>query len=366
MRWKNATLSKEKEAAVITPQDDLLHPRNHDPYWNESACFMFQIPERKIHAWMYVYHRPNMMLSAGGPAIWDPSGDEPYTCLYYDWDTCQPMPPDAEMLDFTLQNGFSIETVELGSKYALRYESEDCTIDLQFETIVPPQEMQPVNGQINQGIADWLIRPANRSLSVGHYESVGRYTGNVRLRGVDLAVDCFGLRDRTWGPRRVTDAPRVGYMWGNASESASFLACAPSELSCEDDPFIGTIEAVSAGWYVADGVLAPLVSGERRVVKRGADGRPLVIRLDAVDSRGRGINAEGMIENTLKWTGYGRAFSFWSLAHWRWNGNEGYGESLEYFTFNRARRFHEKQTIPTSPSRAGSVASRILPTYSAR
>lgn len=31
-----------------------------DPYWNESAWFGLMIPERKIHGFVYFWHRNNM------------------------------------------------------------------------------------------------------------------------------------------------------------------------------------------------------------------------------------------------------------------------------------------------------------------
>jgi hypothetical protein len=71
---------------MTQPGDDSFHPRSSTPYWNESAWFGFMIPERRIDGWVYMWHRPNMGLSAGGAALWDPTFEDTYSCLLYHLD----------------------------------------------------------------------------------------------------------------------------------------------------------------------------------------------------------------------------------------------------------------------------------------
>jgi hypothetical protein len=97
---------------TFRPEDDRFHPRNDDPYWNESSWISFMIPEHNINGMVYFYHRPNMNHSAGGPVLWDGNGEEIYNCLYWDWNTVQPHPPGCDMNDFSLENGLTVELVE--------------------------------------------------------------------------------------------------------------------------------------------------------------------------------------------------------------------------------------------------------------
>jgi hypothetical protein len=60
---------------MVTPRGEYFHDRSDDPHWNESGWFSFMVPERRLSAMVYCYHRPNMGYSTGGFAAWDPSGD---------------------------------------------------------------------------------------------------------------------------------------------------------------------------------------------------------------------------------------------------------------------------------------------------
>ena len=60
------------------------------PFWNESGWFGFNIPDRDINGFVYYFHDVRTGVSGGGPALWDPSGQEVYDCLFYDWRWHQP------------------------------------------------------------------------------------------------------------------------------------------------------------------------------------------------------------------------------------------------------------------------------------
>src|SRR5262245_61896586 len=106
---------------TVRPEDDLLHERSDDPYWNESAWFGFEMPEREMTGFVYMHHRPNMNYTCGGVAFWDPSGDKTYDCAYYDWGDPWATPPGAEMFDFELENGLKVARVEPLQSFDLAY-----------------------------------------------------------------------------------------------------------------------------------------------------------------------------------------------------------------------------------------------------
>jgi hypothetical protein len=146
-----------------------------------------------------------------------------------------------------------------------------------------------------------------------------------------------------WVKVRI-DRTQTGYMWAIESPTNNFQATAPSDVPADDDPFIGTAELVRAGLYMRDGELGNLISGERRILERGDDGRPPTVELSGRDDKGRELNAHATIENTLRWWGYARRLDFWSLAKWPWDGHEAWGEHEEYHTFKQTRRLHELMT----------------------
>jgi hypothetical protein len=325
---------------VPRPEDDLFHPRDDDPYWNESSWIAFRIPERGIGGMIYYYHRPNMAHSAGGPVLWDSSGSEIFDCLYWGWDTLQPLSPGADMNTFTFENSLTVNLVEPLQELRIGYKRQDCELDLTWRAIMAPQEMKRrESGELNPGISDWIDDAGSGSLNVGHWEQPGRMTGTARIGEETFAVDCFSIRDHSWGPRAVRDMPRASFVWGIASEADHFALSAVSDLPREQDPIDGTSEPIVAGWRMQDGVLGHFVSGRRMVTSRGPDGRPLVTVIQAVDDQGREFRIEGRSQACLRWTGYSHLQVWWCVTEWNLGGNRFFGEVTDYWTFQQNRQF---------------------------
>ena len=330
---------------MVRPEDDSFHDSHGDPYWNESAYFTFLVPERKIDGVVYFWHRPNMNLSAGGLALWDPSGEEAYDCLLYEFSYFNALPESADMFRCTLDNGLSVECPEPLESYGLSFKGDGGALDLSWEGFMEPWEWNPPS------------RGDLGSFGHGHYQQGGRVTGTVTVRGETLAVDCLGIRDHAWGPRPLHLAPwtRGGYEWAHASEGNSFMVASASRLPVDEDPIVGTTEPVMFGWYIRDGVLGNLTSGERRV-ERGDGGRPLRFSIDAKDDHDRDLHAEGTFENVLRWQGPYPWFSFWSLTRCQFDGHEAWGDSQDFFI--RPRQSRHLQSLLQNRSRTQKETSR--------
>jgi len=300
----------------IVAADDLFHHQgNDDPWWNESLCFSWCVPEEVINGFVYGWHRPNMGLSCGGPAVWDPSGEHTWDCLFYDWNWLQPLPPSAEATTFELSNTFSVRSVDPLQRYEFGYDRDGCRVELTWWAAMAPHQVRIVGGMVPAGTC--------------HYEQHGRMTGYVDLDGRRFEVDCWSMHDRTWGPRHIRNLPRGDYFWAVADERTGFFAIALDD---------GTIDRVIGGYLLRDGILGDLVAGERRVVERGRDFRPIRIEVTAEDSLGRTLEAEGQCLNWLAWPGYPDLFEWWSLAEWQFDGLVGFGEEQDFFPPRTARR----------------------------
>lgn len=324
---------------MLTPADDHFHPRSDSPFWNESGWFSFQIPEREIDGWVFCYHRPNIGLSAGGVAMWDPSGEHTFDCLYYELHQHQATPAGADMFDFTLDNGLTVACVEEQKKFNLGFKSLGIDLHLEWEGAFEPHELEaPPSKKVNEGLEHW---------GNGHYDQLGRVRGEVVVEGESYAVDAWSLRDHSWGPRPEiggADPARGGYSWAMASTSSAFQVHAMSPLPSDNDPIIGTTEKVVGGWYVKDGVMADLVSGEYRTTERRDDGAPLTVELEAVDALGRTLRATGKSRNRLQWHGYTIILNWWCLASWEFDGLEASGEIQDYYTLRRQRLFRRSKS----------------------
>jgi hypothetical protein len=315
---------------------DRFHERTDDPYWNESAWFSFMIPERDLHGMLYMYFRPNMKLAAAGPYIWDLSGEQIYDCLYYGFDPMMAMPDDIDMFDVSLDNSYTVRTIEPHKAFEFTYRSRRCELEMTFEAVMDPHIKTETVTDDSQ-LQGWWSQT-----DVGHYDQVGRMRGSFSVDGESYDVDCYSMRDRSWGPRKLL-AVRLAYPWAVAADDHSFLAPACSDLPLDEDPVIGTEERIMAGsgWYMRDGVKSNLVDGTLKVVERGIDGRPLREVIDATDELGRILHAEGETRNLLKLSIYGNWFDWYSLAEWEFDGARAYGEIEDYHPFETYRRLQQ-------------------------
>jgi hypothetical protein len=309
----------------VVPEDDSFHhhEKSASPWWNESAWFGFMIPERKIDAYFYMWHRPNMKLTSAGVAIWDPYGEERHNCLYADWYNFNDLRPDSDMFNYELTNGMSCEVLEPLWRYKLRYQSPACDIDLLWAGIHPPQEL---NFKRSKGFEEY---------GGFHYEQIGKVTGTIRVEDEVMEVDGHHVRDRSWGLReRYRDYSGGGVEFGWASERTSFCTTMARPEPAADLLAV-SVDVPGYGHFVKDGKIGKLVSGERRVTKRRPDGCPLEFALDLRDEHGREMHATGTMQNTLKWDDLW--FVHWGLVKWTIDGEEGWGETQDWLAHDQIR-----------------------------
>lgn len=317
----------------VLPADDYFHDRPEgEPYWNEASWFSFMVPERDIAGFVYMYHRPNAGYTVGGVAAWDATGSENYDCLMYDWGEAYPLASDAEMFDFSLDNGLTVQLVEPLTEYRFTYRGRtafnaDTALDLTFAATMPPHE-----AGMPSGLDEW---------GKGHYDQLGRMTGTLRIDGEDIQVDCVAQRDRSWGVRNIVNNPRGQMIWA-VGERSSFHALAVSFVPPADDPVLGTAEDIIIGYYLKDGEYGDITLGSKgtiAVTDRDAGGRPVTYRIEATDSLGRVLEATGRVRNMLNWQGYSWLMTFWSLVEWELDGDIALGEGQDYWPLEHSRQF---------------------------
>lgn len=280
--------------------------RDSNPYWNESVWFSVSIPERRIHGLIQYYFRPNMGMLNGGPALWDASGTWQWNCLYYNWSHLQAMPPGAEKFTMQARNSLSCRMVEPLKRYKIDYDKEGYTMDLTWEAIGPCHELRTSDA-------------GQSATAKFHIEQPGRMTGKITRHGEVFAIDCFSMRDTSYGAREYESLARGGYFWGIAAESSFHALCmgAGREATC-----IG-------GYLMRDGEMASLVSGKRTIVEYGALG-PAKVVFEGTDTLGRTMRATGTIDPGLVFTGYTDHTVVWSLTEWDWDGVTHWGDNQEF------------------------------------
>jgi len=288
--------------------------RDDNPYWNESVWFSLSIPERHIHGMIQYYFRPNMGMLNGGPVLWDRERRFQWDCLYYNWSHLQAVPAAAEKFDMKARNSLSCRVIEPLAKYKIDYDKDGFFLDLTWTAIGPLHELK--TGDAGQA-----------ATAKFHIEQPGRMTGTIRRHGAEFAVDCFSMRDTSYGRREYESLACGGYFWGIAKDSA-FHAIAMGE---------GQEARAIGGFIWKDGQMASLASGRREVIEWGDFG-PAKVRWEATDTLGRTMHAMGTIDPGLVFTGYTDHTVHWSLTRWDWDGVEHWGDNQEFAPSERFRQ----------------------------
>ncbi len=287
--------------------------RDDNPYWNESVWFSVSIPERRIHGMIQYYFRPNMGMLNGGPALWDTENRFQWNCLHYQWSHLQAMPEGAQKFDMKARNSLSCKVVEPLQRYKIDYDRDGFQVDLIWEAIGPCHEL--VTGDAGQ-----------KATAKFHIEQPGRMTGIIRRHGEEFPVDCFSMRDTSYGARDYESLAIGGYFWGISADSSFHALCMGH----------GTHAECIGGYIMKGGEMSSLVSGRREVIEWG-EHAPAKVVFEGTDKLGRTMKATGKIDPGLIFTGYTDHTVHWSLAEWDWDGVTHWGDNQEFSPDERFR-----------------------------
>jgi hypothetical protein len=236
--------------------------------------------------------------------LWDDTADRPETCRYAKHFWHLPM-PGTPLTALALANGIRYRCVKPQWAWELAYDDPDggdeVHLELSFTGVVPPNP-----------------------LGSSHLDQAGRYEGTIVLHGESIAVDAYGFRDRSWGPRdqfgpylHHSGAASGGYSYATASDRNAF------HLISMD---FGSGCVGIHGFVVRDGQYAKAVSGSRAVLDRDAHGHPKRVAIEVVDDAGRTLQAEGRTVNAFAVFLNPNLFTINCLTQWTFDGVTAWGE----------------------------------------
>lgn len=308
-------------ASSFTPRDDRFHFNEMgDDWWaTETAWFSFHHPERKLGGWFYSMFRPNIGTVAGGAWVWDDSAHLPWEILYSANYSAQQLSRAQDLDDCRLANGVSIKVLEPCQRYALGYDDGDrFKADLIFEGVMPPEPLTAVGSTFG---------------SAHHFDQFGRVSGEIVLHGERIAIDCIGMRDRTWG-RRPEDRPRqAAYVTGAADARHGFLAV--TNVKPEGD-------LISYGFLRRDGETVSLAGGERILERDPREHWVTRITLKAHDTLGREMTAIGVPVSRVILNRH-TFIDVNSLIRWDLDGVVAYGEDQDMWPVHRWARLKRQR-----------------------
>jgi hypothetical protein len=319
---------------ICLEADDLMHPDGGEPTYNESAYYNFYDPAQRFGGFCRIGNRPNEGYAEMTLCLYLPDGAAAF--MY-----ARPKIAGNERFD---AGGMSFVVRTPMREHAIRYDGTACIMRRPLDLLDPKAAFTsnphvPVSldlgytavSRVHGGEprtrrdGEWVgvkREKAGQEFARGHLEQHGHAVGRVVVDGTTWAVDGYGLRDRSWGPRTwqapdhyrwltmnfgpdagIAAARTVqrdgavlqgGYLWQPGVESRAIVAV---DVATDVDATDGLHRALRATLTTADG-------GSETVEGRVLAMVPLRNRRDGAVTR----IAEGLTE-------------------WRWGARVGYGWS---------------------------------------
>lgn len=288
----------------VLESDDAFHvPTLDDPSWVETVWFPFHVPAESISGSVRLWWSANAGQQGGAVAGWC-GNSEP---LFGDrWSEAYTAPPD--LLALRVGERVAIDRLEPLARYRIRHTGPHSTLDLTFDAIMPPNPVAPEESP---------------GMFAGHFEQPGRVSGRLRLEDRELEIDCYTIRDRSWGPRSMPDELRLGNAHGTADGTGFFLYVNPTAEG---------VERITSGYWLRDGVAAALVDGVRETELR--DGMPVAVSFEAVDAAGRTLRARGACKNVMASNAGNGVYAVLNLVRWETEAGVLWGENHDVWSEN--------------------------------
>lgn len=276
-----------------------------NPHWIETFWYGAWIPEAATTVYIYQWFRPVLGIYGGGCFVWDGTACEPWNIPYFHYDVNRPISAPVDLRSVALDSGTSLRSVEEGMVYDVGFKRHDVEVAMRFEGVTPPEIVS------SKGVSEFFN---------GHIDQAGRYTGSLRVASQSYAIDCFGIRDRSWGPRVITDDIRLNYCHGQ-SEKTAFV--------CYSKPDKGG-ESIFKGYVALSGESHEIASGRRTT--EIVDGQLRRIHLQLVDKTGRMIEGWGEPLNKMAYQPYPGLLNWLYLIRWTFGSEIIYGEEQDVWS----------------------------------
>lgn len=326
-------------------EDDGYHQLSDDPYETETNWWSFNIPDRKIGCWIHTPYYQNRRTVTWRIFVWDNEGVDPGHLAYYKKAEEVPMPDAPDLRDITYPgDGYSLRMIEPGMKYHLKYSdpSRNFALDFTHTGVHRPHRFKA-------GEPPFMQTP--------HFDQLGHVEGMLTLRGENIPIDCYSVRDRTWGPRggpyatsrktfpdetkrvkhptgplwrqieRERGRGRIDYIFGHAGADTGFLGF----VRPQDGDGSGWMP-MNVGWLLRDGEFAYLDKAKSRMLnfRDPLTGWNTHMQVALTDELGRTMDVEGFAVSRMSEAGYGTN----QLMRWEMDGKIGWGEDQDVWTGN--------------------------------
>ena len=328
-------LERNEGFSEVTDADDFLHPEQNasikDPTLTETQFLGFSVPEANIHAYCYLWHHPNLHIVSGGLLVFQGIKDVQVEAELSDVRVY--MNEDAlakDLHEFRLDNGYGVKVIDPMRRLHMTYSD--------------PQRDNSVDVEIT------AVMPAFKFADGDHFDQPMRVKGSLVLRGKRYPVDCYHVRDRSWGrPRQEYLQPIPPLSWATAVFNDDFaLHCSILDQAAHNPELKGTRfdlpveKTLLSGWVQRDGKRGLVVSGSKRVVRDKRTFMPEIIEYSFTDNLGRNFDLKGTVVASCPYAIWPNLYFPCRLARWECDGMVAHGDLQEaiwndYANFMRGR-----------------------------
>lgn len=315
-------ISQNSGFEPITAADELLHPERNARIAADSATetqyFGFCVPEHAIHGYAYLWHHPNLHIVSGGLFAWrghTRTVTHGELCDYRNFMHDRVLANDLH--DYRLENGYGVKVVEPLKRHRLTYAdaARKNRVEIDYEAVSPPVMFADGN----------------------HFEQAMRGRGTLTLRGATFAVDCYTLRDRSWGKPRPEDSlplPAASWTQGIFGDDLAFSANvfdqAETSLELQGTPLAQPLErSLNGGWIWRDGKVGRLVRAKKRIEREPGSRMPRRLQLEITDEFDRTLKVDGTCIASTGWMPWSNIFMPITLMRWTCEGRVAHGDCQE-------------------------------------
>jgi len=225
-----------------------------------------------------------------------------------------------DLHEFRFDNGYGVKILEPNKRFHLTYHDahRNNTVDITFDA----------------------VRPAVMWADGNHFEQAMKARGRLVIRGKEHKVDCYHVRDRSWGkprPETLMPVPPTSWMVCAFNDDFSFNCTVFDQA--RNNPFLEPAlasampddKALVGGWVWRDGKVGGLVHADKRVLRDPTTLTSNGIELSFTDEHGRTFNLRGTAVASAPIQPWLNVWMRINLMRWECDGMVGYGDNQEAF-----------------------------------
>jgi hypothetical protein len=305
---------------TATPEDEYYHGRNgvEGDSLTETWYWNFAVPEAGINVHLYCWVHPNLDVVTSGLFAYRGLKRQNLASELFDVHSFLSIKViGGSGSDIQIPNGLRVRVIEPLQRIHIAFADPARGVDIDVQL---------------RAVADVIMRSNNK-----HFEQLMHCTGRMVLRGEHFDIDCYKVRDRSWGelrPEGNSHLPAYTWLTGAFGADFAFNMCAhddPTEDASAAKAFpVPKDQLFKDGWVWRDGRKIRLKHGSKHTERDPLLLFPLRHRIEMEDVEGQRYRMQGEIISSLPWTAWANHVCHLAQARWTLaDGRIGYGESQD-------------------------------------